>query len=192
MLEALPRVVPVEDEEISAELDKTLPQEGHSDLQVEQSAVGEEGRQGRHGHLQGQGRKDANHPGGESVDRRRPPSAHGKLRPRETKAKVERGFIDTNGRYMETDEPGCTPSATSSRDCRNWRTPRRWKASSPSATWRASSRRSTASAARTPRIASRRWIDRPDGKAGARSGLRGEDRQVPVSRQQQGDDSRQA
>ena len=51
ILEALPRVVPVEDEEISAELDKAFRKKNIRYSHQQQGGVGEEGRQGRHGGL---------------------------------------------------------------------------------------------------------------------------------------------
>jgi len=49
ILEALPRVVPVEDEEISAELDKTYRKKGHQHSDGMHGGRREEGRQRRDG-----------------------------------------------------------------------------------------------------------------------------------------------
>ena len=105
LLEALPRVVPLEDEDISAELHKALQENGHPNRARSQSRIGEERRKRRHRHLQGQGRQIAVTITAEKVliaVGRRPLTENIGLE--KTKAKVERGFIHTNA-FLETDEP---------------------------------------------------------------------------------------
>ena len=73
ILEALPRIVPLEDEEISPELEKAFKKKG---IQIEterESRVREEGRQGRDRRVQGQDRKVAVDFRGKGADRRGPP-----------------------------------------------------------------------------------------------------------------------
>ena len=96
----------------------------------------------------------------------------------------------TSGRSWRPTSRMSTPSAISSRACRNWRTPLPWKASSrsdkitgkqvPAARAQAHSQRHLLRAADR--------LDRADRAAGARGGLRREDREVSVPRQQQGFD----
>ena len=132
LLEAVTRVVPLEDEEISAELHKALTKKG---MKIELEAKVESVK------------KDANGATVVYKDKtgasktisaekvliavgRRPLTENIGLE--KTKIKVERGFVHTNA-YWKPTSLSFTPLATSSRDCRNSRTPHRWKASSPSA-----------------------------------------------------------
>ena len=56
LLEALPRVVPLEDEEISAELEKAFKKKGMRIETGSESRIGQEGRERRDRHVQGQRR----------------------------------------------------------------------------------------------------------------------------------------
>ncbi len=59
VLEMLPRVTPIEDEEISAELEKALKKKGIQIFTEAKVEIGEKRRAGRDGFVHGQGRKDA-------------------------------------------------------------------------------------------------------------------------------------
>jgi len=122
ILEALPRVVPVEDEEISAELAKAFQKKGIQIFtgctvdSVKKDAkavtVSFKDKDGKAQTLQAEklllavGRKPLTENCGLE----------------KSKARVERGFVHA-GPNMETDEKACMRSATSWRDCRSWRTP---------------------------------------------------------------------
>ena len=121
ILEALPRVVPVEDEEISAELDKTFRKKNIGIFtQAMVESVKKDGKgvtvtfkdkDGKAQTLQAEklllavGRK--------------PMTDNCGLE--KSKAKVERGAVHV-GPFMETAERACTPSAISFSDCRCWPT----------------------------------------------------------------------
>ena len=104
ILEALPRIVPLEDEEISPELEKAFKKKGiRIETSAKVSAVKTDGKSAT---------VDFTDKGGQNVSLtaekvliavgRRPLTENVGLE--KTKAKVERGFVHTNG-YLETDEP---------------------------------------------------------------------------------------
>ena len=83
ILEALPRIVPLEDEEISPELEKAFKKKGiriETEAKVESVKKDAERRDRR---VQGQDRQVAIDLRRKGSDRRRPPPAHRKYRPRE-------------------------------------------------------------------------------------------------------------
>ncbi len=80
ILEALPRVVPVEDEEISAELEKTFQKKNIADSDGLQGGQREKGRERRHRLVHGQGWKVTDAAGGETAAGRRPQADDGRLR----------------------------------------------------------------------------------------------------------------
>ena len=88
LLEALPRIVPLEDEDISPELEKAFKKTG---IRIETGAKVEfshQRRQERHRHLHGQNRQIAIHLRGQGFDRRGPPPSYRKLRHRTHESKA--------------------------------------------------------------------------------------------------------
>jgi dihydrolipoamide dehydrogenase len=136
LLEALPRVVPLEDEEVSAELEKSFRKKGIKiELEAKVSSVTKDANGATVSYTDKSGS-----PKTISAEKvliavgRRPLTENIGLE--KTKAKVERGFVHTNA-FLETPPP--------------------WKASSPLDAWRANQcNPSTANAAPTPPTASRR------------------------------------
>jgi dihydrolipoamide dehydrogenase len=104
VLEMLPRTVPLEDEDISAELTRCFKKQGiavHTGAKVEKATVGKDS-------VKVEFTKDGKVQSLEAETMlvgvgRRPNSADVGLE--KTRAKVERGFVHTN-QYMQTDEPG--------------------------------------------------------------------------------------
>ncbi len=128
ILEMLPRMVPLEDEEISAELEKAFRKRGIQIFTRGQGRVGAEEREGATVAF----RDKSGQAQTLSAERVLMAVGRGPLTSNlgldKTRVKLERGFVHV-GPFMETDEPQSTPSAISSPACRNWLTPRRWKAS---------------------------------------------------------------
>ena len=128
----LPRMVPLEDEEISAELEKAFRKRGiqiFTEAKVESVQKDAEGATVAFRDKSGQaqtlaaehvlmavGRAPLTEQLGSGQDARRNSSADS----------------CTSGRTWRPTSRTSTPSAISSRACRNWRTPLPWKASSPS------------------------------------------------------------
>ena len=80
ILEALPRVVPVEDEEISAALDKAFRKKRHSNTDRREGAGSDDGREGRDRDVHGFGRENAERHCGENADGRGSHAEDGKSR----------------------------------------------------------------------------------------------------------------
>jgi dihydrolipoyl dehydrogenase len=105
LLEALPRVVPLEDEEISAELDKTFRKKG---INIFISSLVESVKKDDKGVIVNFKDKDGK-PQGQRAEKlllavgRKPMTENCGLE--KSKAKLERGFVQV-GPYMETDEKG--------------------------------------------------------------------------------------
>ena len=88
LLEALPRVVPLEDEEISAELHKALVKKGMKiELEAKVESVKKDANGATVAYKDKTG-KVANHQRRKSSDRRRPPPAHRKYRPRKNQGQT--------------------------------------------------------------------------------------------------------
>jgi dihydrolipoamide dehydrogenase len=104
LLEVLPRVVPLEDEEISAELEKSFRKKGIKiELEAKVSSVTKDANGATVAYTDKSGKAQTI-----AAERvliavgRRPLTENVGLE--KTKAKVERGFVHTNG-FLETDEP---------------------------------------------------------------------------------------
>jgi len=105
VLEMLPRVVPLEDEEVSAELDKAFRKKGikiHTEAQVQSVKKDAKGATVALKDKAGKSQTLAAEKVLIAVGRK--PQTEN-LGLEKTKARVERGFIHTNA-YLETDEPG--------------------------------------------------------------------------------------
>ena len=103
ILEALPRVVPVEDEEISSELDKTFRKKN---IQIQTSCKVESVKKDAKGVMKSERRFGVKPCGRSRRSRRRPTSARKFIDTLEkSKAKLERGFVHV-GENMETAEKG--------------------------------------------------------------------------------------
>ena len=104
IVEMLPRLVPIEDEEVSKELARVFRKRGinfHTSAKVDKVEKMKAGSRGHH-HRRRQAAKDR---GGENSDRGRAQATHAKHRPGATKIKPEREFIKTDS-WMQTAEPG--------------------------------------------------------------------------------------
>lgn len=104
VLEMLPRIVPVEDEEISAELEKALKKKGiaiHTEAKVE--SVKREGKRATVVFKDKTGRGQTLEADAVLIAIGRKPNTEN-LGLEKTKAKLDRGFVQV-GPYMETDEP---------------------------------------------------------------------------------------
>ena len=105
LLEALPRVTPLEDEEISAELDKSLRKKG---IRIELEAKVESVKKEAQGGVRSPIRTRSGETKTTTAEKvliavgRRPLTENIGLE--KTKAKVERGFVHTNS-FLQTDEP---------------------------------------------------------------------------------------
>ena len=90
----LPRIVPVEDEEVSKELERVFKKQG---IRVETGAKAEniqQDRQGREAHRDAGRRQDRRHGGRLAADRGRTQAEHRQYRPREhASVELDRGFI---------------------------------------------------------------------------------------------------
>jgi dihydrolipoamide dehydrogenase len=158
LLEALPRIVPLEDEDISAELLKILTKKG---MRIELEAKVESVKKDANGATVAYKDKAG---ASKTISAQKVLIAVGR-RPlteniglEKTKARSSADSFKPT-RSSKPPSQNSTPSAISLPDSRSSRTPLRWKASSPSAAWRAKTFcRSTASAARIARTASRRSV----------------------------------
>lgn len=156
LLEMLPRIAPLEDEEISAELDKLFRKRGiriFTEAKVDSVQKDADAATVTFRDKAGQAQTvKAEHV---LMAVGRAPKTDG-LGLDKTRAKIERGFVQ-RARKWRLPSPAFMPLAISWRACRNSRTPPPWKASSPWGKWPASKcRRSTASVFPMQRIASRR------------------------------------
>ena len=106
-----------------------LPQERHPDLHRGESRVGEQERRRSDGGVPRQGRRGADRRRRARADGRGPRAANRGHRPGKNAARSSSAASCTRGRTWKPTSRVCTPSATSSRACRNWRTRRPWKES---------------------------------------------------------------
>jgi len=107
ILEALPRVVPVEDEEISAQLDKAFRKKGiqiQTGAKVQSVVPDKKGASATVTYTDASGKSQTITAEKILIGVGRLPKTEN-LGLEKTKVKIERGFIHT-GPYMETDEPG--------------------------------------------------------------------------------------
>ncbi len=133
ILEMLPHAVPLEDEEISVELEKAFRKRGigiFTEAKVESVRRDAAGATVVFRDKSGQSQNLAAEHVLIAVGRS-PLTQNVGLE--KTRAKLERGFVHV-GRYMETAEPQvyAIGDIVSSRECPNWRTRHPWKASSRS------------------------------------------------------------
>ena len=192
ILEALPRVVPVEDEEISAELDKTFRKKN---IQIFTQSMVESVKKDAKGVTVAFKDKDGK---AQTLQAEKLLLAVGR-KPmtdncgiEKSKAKLERGFVHV-GPYMETDEPGLyaigdivagLPQLAHAAMMEGIAAVTHIAGKKPPPIVK------DAHPERHVLRAADRF-DRVDGKAGEGSRLRGEDRKVSVRRKQQSHDSRQ-
>ena len=158
ILEMLPRVVPLEDEEISAELEKAFRKRGiqiFTEAKVESVKKDAAGAPRSRFAISRAPRKTSPPSVVLMAVGRSPLTQNVGLE--KTRAKTRARLRARRTVTWKPPSRRSTPSATSWPECRNWRTPRPWKASSPSARSPASRcRRSNAAAFPTPPTASRR------------------------------------
>ena len=105
ILEMLPRIVPVEDEEVSKELEKYFKKQG---IRVETGAKAENIQKtgkGVQADCDARRRQAGEHGVRQSADRGRPQAEHATNRSREHKGQLDRGFIKVN-QFQQTGEPG--------------------------------------------------------------------------------------
>ena len=158
VLEMLPRLVPVEDEEVSKELERYFKKTGiRCETGAKAENITQDGR--RRPHVRRAGERQARGPGSrDTAGGRRPQADHRKYRPGQAQASSLTAVSSKWTQISRPANPASTPSATSWPARRNWRMSPAWKAWWRSRTWRANRRsRSTATAspaARTPSPAS--------------------------------------
>ena len=157
ILEMLPRMVPLEDEEISAELEKAFRKRGiqiFTEAKVESVKKDAEGATVAFRDKSGQAQTVC---GRASADGRGARPAHRAIWVWTRRGPRSSADSCTSGHSWRPTSRTCTPSAISLRACRNWRTPLPWKASSRSEKSPASRcGRWSARAFPTPPTASRR------------------------------------
>ena len=190
VLEMLPRVTPVEDEEISAELEKALKKKG---IQIFTEAKVESVKKDAQGATVAFTDKAGKT---QTISAERVLMAVGRVPKTEnlglekSKAKLERGFVHV-GPYMETAEPRLYAIG----DIVAGMPQLAHAASMEGITCVAKITGKTDAADRKDAHPQRDLlraaggVDRLDRARGARGGLRGEDRKISVPRKQQGDDS---
>ena len=191
MLEMLPRIVPLEDEEISAELEKAFRKRA-SRFHPGQGREGHERRERRYGGLSRQGRPSRKRRRRARADGRGPRAEDGESGPREdprqarTRIRARRTASwkpTSRGVYAIGDIVAGMPQLAHAASMEGIIAVGKMtgKACRPLERRRIPN-------CHLLRAANR--LDRPDRTASARSGLRGEDRQVSVPGQQQGHDPR--